>query len=69
MLKGTLYVGSGPDRLDPAKAQAVLAGSAILIRAGTPHYSLAKDGDVLVEETGRGPTGTTLVAGDAPDHG
>lgn len=61
VLKGTLYVGSGPDLLDPAAAQAVPAGHAILIRAGVPHYSWAKDGDVLVEETGRGPTGTVLV--------
>ena len=68
VLKGILYVGSGPDRLDPAAAQAVPVGSAILIHAGTPHYSWAKDGDVLVEETGRGPTGTTLVPGDAADH-
>jgi hypothetical protein len=61
VLKGTLYVGSGPDRLGPAAAQPVPAGHAILIHAGVPHYSWAKDGDVLVEETGRGPTGTVLV--------
>lgn len=62
VLKGTLYVGTGPDRLDPARAQAVPAGNAILIKAGLVHYSWAKDGDVLVEETGRGPTATTIVA-------
>lgn len=63
VLKGTLYVGSGPDRLDPSAAQAIPAGSAILIHAGTLHYSWAKDGDVLAEETGHGPTGTILVPG------
>jgi hypothetical protein len=28
---------------------------------GQPHYSLAKDGEVVYQESGYGPTGTSFI--------
>ena len=58
VLAGTLYQGYGGD-YDESKMQALPPGSVIVIPAGTPHFALAKDGDVTIQETGIGPTATT----------
>jgi len=55
VLSGTLYSGSGPV-FDETKAQALGPGSVLVIPANALHWSWAKDGDVLAEEVGIGPT-------------
>lgn len=57
VLKGTLYVGFG-DSFDEQKLVAIPNGAVYIAPADTPHYLWAKDGDVLYQEAGSGPTGT-----------
>lgn len=60
VLSGTLYVGFG-DEADESKMVAVPAGGVYVAPADMPHYLWAKDGDVLYQETGFGPTATAPV--------
>lgn len=56
VLSGTYYFGVGY-RFDEAKLQACGPGTVIVVPAELRHFSWAKDGEVLVQESGVGPTG------------
>ena len=57
VLSGTLYVGFG-ERQDEARMVAVPAGAVYVAPAGVPHYLSARDGEVVYQEGGFGPTAT-----------
>lgn len=57
VLSGTLYVGFG-EVFDETQLVAVPTGAVYVAPANQPHYLLAKDGDVVYQETGIGPTAT-----------
>jgi quercetin dioxygenase-like cupin family protein len=57
VLAGTLYVGFG-STFDEAKTVAVPTGAVYVAPARTPHYVWAKDGPVVYQEAGTGPTAT-----------
>lgn len=57
ILSGTLYVGFGLVA-DDAELVAVPAGAVYVAPGDVPHYLYAKDGDVLYQEGGTGPTAT-----------
>ena len=60
VLSGTLYVGFGP-KFDASAVVAVPAGGVYVAPAAVAHYVWAKDGDVVYQEAGVGPTATTPV--------
>jgi quercetin dioxygenase-like cupin family protein len=60
VMSGTLYVGYG-DRFDEARLTALPAGSVFTEPEKEPHFTWARDGDVLLHVTGVGPTGTTWI--------
>jgi quercetin dioxygenase-like cupin family protein len=60
VLSGTLYVGFG-EVDDESKMVAVPAGAVYSAPANVPHYLYAKDGDVIYQENGTGPTATVWV--------
>jgi quercetin dioxygenase-like cupin family protein len=60
VLSGELTIGLG-DTLDAAKETRYPAGSFVVMPAGQPHYSLAKNGEVVYQESGYGPTGTSFL--------
>lgn len=57
VLSGTLYVGFG-DTADDAQLVAVPVGAVYVAPKGVPHFLYAKDGDVVYQEGGIGPTST-----------
>ncbi len=57
VLSGTLYVGFG-ETFDEVGVVAVPAGAVYVAPAGRPHYVWAKDGPVVYQEAGVGPTAT-----------
>ena len=59
VLRGTLYAGSGAD-MSEDNATAYSAGEFFIIPAGDVHFSWAKDGDVVYQESGMGPTSNEL---------
>lgn len=59
VLSGVLTVGLG-ETYDAAKETRYPAGSFVVMPGGQPHYSLAKDGEVVYQESGYGPTGTSF---------
>ncbi len=60
VMSGTLYVGYG-EQYDETKMVALSPGSVFTEPGKTPHYTWAKDGEVNLYVTGRGPTGTTWL--------
>lgn len=60
VLSGTLYVGFG-ESPDEARMFAVPAGGVYVAPAGVAHYVWARDGAVVYQEAGRGPTATKPV--------
>lgn len=60
VLSGTLYVGFG-NRTDDEAVVAVPAGGVYVAPANTPHFLWARDGEVVYQEAGTGPTGTDMV--------
>jgi len=60
VLSGVLTVGLG-ENYDAAKETRYPAGSFVVMPGGHPHYSLAKDGEVVYQESGYGPTGTSFL--------
>jgi quercetin dioxygenase-like cupin family protein len=60
VLTGTLYVGLGT-KFDAAALVAVPAGGVYVAPAGVAHYLWAKDGEVIYQEAGVGPTGTRVL--------
>jgi quercetin dioxygenase-like cupin family protein len=61
VLSGVLYVGFG-DSGDETKMTAIPAGGVYVAPSGVVHYLWAKDGDVVYQENGVGPTATVPVA-------
>jgi quercetin dioxygenase-like cupin family protein len=61
VLSGTLYVGFGRE-FDERELVAAPAGAVYVAPANVPHFLLAKDGEVVYQESGVGPTGTVLEA-------
>lgn len=57
VISGTLYFGYG-DRFDETKMITLPAGTVFTEPENEPHFTWAKDGDVLVHATGVGPTAT-----------
>jgi len=57
VISGTWYVGYG-DTFDPAKLKALPAGSYHTEPANVNHFSVVKDGGVVVQITGTGTTAT-----------
>lgn len=65
VLSGTLHVGFG-EAFDAAKAVAVPAGAVYVAPAQVAHYVWARDGEVVYQESGTGPTGTAMRKPDRP---
>jgi quercetin dioxygenase-like cupin family protein len=65
VLKGTWYAGTG-DVFDADKAVALKTGSFMFHPAREVHWDGAKDEEVILQITGNGPSGTTLIK---PDDG
>lgn len=63
VLAGTLYVGFGTT-VDESAMVAVPAGAVYVAPAHQPHYLRARDGDVVYQESGSGPTGTEPVVSE-----
>ena len=60
VLSGTLYFGSG-DKWDETKFRAYPAGTFYSEPSKAPHFSWAKDGEVIIQITGIGPSGKTFI--------
>ena len=60
VLDGTLYVGFG-ERFDTSTMRPLPPGSVFTEPARQPHFTWAKDGEVLLQIVGNGPTGTTQI--------
>ena len=56
VISGVMYYGVG-GQSDLNSIQSYPAGSVVYTPAGTTHYIWAKDGEIVMQETGRGPTG------------
>ncbi len=60
VMSGTLYVGYG-EKFDETKMAVLAPGSVFTEPGKTPHFTWAKDGEVNLYVTGRGPSGTTWL--------
>ena len=60
VLSGTLYAGHG-DTVGDSTATPFPAGSFFMVPVGVVHYSWAKDGEVVYQESGIGPTATNFL--------
>jgi len=60
VLSGTVYFGYG-ERFDETRMRALPAGSVWTEPARQPHFAWAKEGEVVVQVIGIGPSGTTPV--------
>ena len=60
VLAGTIYVGFG-ETFDESKMVAVPTGAIYVAPANLPHYVWAKDGEAMYQESGIGPTATTVI--------
>ena len=60
VLSGTYWFAEG-GTFDETKLHAYGPGTLIIVPAGVPHFSGARSGDVVVQETGTGPTATTPI--------
>jgi quercetin dioxygenase-like cupin family protein len=60
VMSGTLYVGYG-EKMDDSQMKALPAGSIFTEPPRQPHYVWAKDGEVVIQVTGYGPSGTTVI--------
>ena len=58
VLSGDMSFGFG-DTFDVASMKVYSPGAIIAIPANTSHYVWARNGEVIVQDTGSGPTGTT----------
>lgn len=61
VLSGTLYVGFGK-QFDATKVIAIPEGGIYVAPANIAHYVWARDGAVVYQEAGVGPTGTSYAA-------
>ena len=60
VLQGTLYVGFA-DQFDETGLVAINEGEVYVAPANIAHFIWAKDGPVIYQETGVGPTGTQIL--------
>ena len=60
VLSGTYYYAVG-ETFDASKLVAFPPGSFLTEPAGVPHYTWAKDGDVVIQTTAIGPSGTRVL--------
>ncbi len=60
VLAGTIYVGFG-ETFDESKLVAIPTGAVYVAPANVSHYIWAKDGETIHQESGVGPTGTTMI--------
>jgi len=60
VISGTLHVAHGEEIDEPAM-RAIPAGGLWTEPAGVAHYVWAKDGPVIIQVIGEGPSGTTQV--------
>lgn len=65
VMSGTLYVGFG-DTFDETRLVAVPAGAVYVAPANMPHYLWARDGEVVYQESGIGPTATRILPAASP---
>jgi hypothetical protein len=60
VLSGTFYFGSG-ETWDETQMKAYPAGTFYSEPPKSPHYTWAKDGEVIIQLTGIGPSGKTFI--------
>ena len=60
VMSGTLYVGYG-EQFAESQLKALPAGSIWTEPAKQPHFVWAKDGEVVIQVSGVGPSGVTQV--------
>jgi quercetin dioxygenase-like cupin family protein len=60
VLSGTFYVGPG-EKWDESKLKAYPAGTFYSEPRKAPHFTGAKDGEVIIQLTGIGPSGKTVI--------
>lgn len=60
VLSGTFYFGSG-ETWDDSKIKAYPAGTFYSEPPKSPHFTWAKDGEVIIQLTGIGPSGKTPI--------
>jgi quercetin dioxygenase-like cupin family protein len=60
VLSGTLAYGNG-DKWDESKLRAYPAGTFYSEPSKAPHFTWAKDGEVIIQVTGIGPSGKTYI--------
>ena len=60
VISGIYYFGEGTV-FAADKMQGYGPGTVIVVPAGKPHFSWARDGEVIIHEAGIGPTGVTLT--------
>ena len=63
VISGTLYFGVG-EQWDESKLKMYPAGTFFSEAPKTPHFTWAKDGEVIIQVTGIGPTGRTDIPQD-----
>ena len=61
VLSGTIHYGLG-DKWDDSKLQLRPAGSFFSEAKTVPHFVWAKDGEVIIQTTAMGPSGTNMIA-------
>jgi quercetin dioxygenase-like cupin family protein len=57
VISGTYYAGEGTE-FDESKLKPLKPGTTIIIPAKAPHFAAAKDGEIIVQEAGIGPSKT-----------
>jgi quercetin dioxygenase-like cupin family protein len=60
VLSGTFYMGLG-EQFDESKMKGYPPGTFLSEPANMPHYTWAKDGEVIIQVTGVGPSGSTQI--------
>jgi hypothetical protein len=65
ILSGTLHYGLG-DQWDDSKLIAFSVGTFFSEPPKMPHFAWAKDGEVILQVTGIGPAGTTMIQPSKP---
>ena len=60
VVSGTLYFGLG-EKWDESKLSTYPVGTFFSEPSKSPHFAWAKDGEVIIQVTGMGPTGTTPI--------
>jgi quercetin dioxygenase-like cupin family protein len=60
VIRGTILVGFG-ETFEESRMVAVPAGSVYVAPAGLPHYLWARDGEAVYQESGIGPSATSMI--------